>query len=151
MSQNSSLEPPLPLSSQPAVDRSRPHTTAVLAMSADGKIADAHHGAARFPSPVDKAHLEVQVAKADATLFGAGTLRAYGTTLPVTNPELIAQRRSRHQLDQPSQIVCSATGNLDPHYRFFQQPVPPLADHHPSRMADLASPSQSSFSSAKPI
>jgi riboflavin-specific deaminase-like protein len=102
----------------------RPHITVVLAMSADGKIADASRSAARFPSAADKAHLEAQIAKADATLFGAGTLRAYGTTLPVTRLELIAQRRQRHQADQPIQIVCSATGNLDSQCRFFRQPVP---------------------------
>lgn len=93
-------------------------------MSADGKITDASRAAARFPSVADKAHLEAQIAKADATLFGAGTLRAYGTTLPVTNATLIADRRSRQQPDQPIQIVCSAIGNLDPGWPFFQQPVP---------------------------
>ncbi|MGB3787400.1 MAG: RibD family protein [Phormidesmis sp.] len=102
----------------------RPHITVVLAMSADGKIADASRAAARFASAADKAHLETQVARADATLFGAGTLRAYGTTLPVTNAALIAERRSRHQGDQPVQIVCSAIGKLDPQWPFFQQPVP---------------------------
>ena len=104
--------------------KNRPYVTVILAMSADGKITDASRSAARFPSAVDKAHLEAQVARADATLFGAGTLRAYGTTLPVTDSALIAERRSRHQPNQPVQIVCSATGNLDPQCRFFQQPVP---------------------------
>lgn len=93
-------------------------------MSADGKITDASGSAARFPSAADKAHLEAQVAKVDATLFGAGTLRAYGSTLPVTDLALIAHRRSHHQPNQPIQIVCSATGNLDPQCRFFQQRVP---------------------------
>ena len=93
-------------------------------MSADGKIADVNRSAARFPSAADKAHLEQQVAKADATLFGAGTLRAYGTTLSVSNPMLIEQRRQRQQPDQPVQIVCSASGNLNPQWRFFQQPIP---------------------------
>lgn len=102
----------------------RPHITVVLAMSADGKIADATRGAARFPSNVDKAHLETQVAMADATLFGAGTLRAYGTTLPVSDVALIDQRRSRHQPDQPIQIVCSAMGKLDREWPFFQQLIP---------------------------
>jgi 5-amino-6-(5-phosphoribosylamino)uracil reductase len=108
-------------SSQP---HARPHITVVLAMSADGKIADASRSAARFPSAADKAHLEAQLAKADATLFGAGTLRAYGTTLPITHPDLIAQRQQRQQADQPIHIVCSATGNLDSQCRFFRQPVP---------------------------
>lgn len=108
----------------PAYELNRPHVTVVLAMSADGKIADASQAAARFASARDKAHLESQVARADATLFGAGTLRAYGTTLPVTNPALIDQRRSRHQPDQPVQIVCSAIGKLDPRWPFFRQSVP---------------------------
>ena len=42
----------------------------------------------------------------------------------MTNQKLIAERRSRHQPDQPTQIVCSATGDLDPNLRFFQQPIP---------------------------
>ena len=104
--------------------KNRPHITVVLAMSADGKIADASGSAARFPSAADKAHLEARVASADATLFGARTLRAYGTTLSVTDSALVARRRSRHQPDQPVQIVCSATGSLDLQYRFFQQPIP---------------------------
>ncbi len=101
----------------------RPHITVILAMSADGKIADASRSAARFPSKADRAHLAEQVAKADATLFGAGTLRAYGTTLSVSDRTLIEQRQQRQQPDQPVQIVCSATGNLDIQWRFFQQPI----------------------------
>ncbi len=107
---------------QPAL--ARPHVVVVLAMSADGKIADVHRSAARFPSWADKAHLEAQVARADATLFGAGTLRAYGTTLPVSNPNLVDERRQRQQPDQPFQIVCSASGRLDWRWRFFRQSIP---------------------------
>lgn len=102
----------------------RPHVVAILAMSADGKITDARRSAARFPSKTDKAHLERQVASADATLFGAATLRAYRTTLSVSNPDLIRERQQRGQPEQPIQIVCSASGNLDSRWRFFQQPVP---------------------------
>ena len=102
----------------------RPYVTAILAMSADGKIADAKRSAARFPSAADQAHLERQVAKADATLFGASTLRAYHTTLPVSAPELIESRRQQGRPAQPVQIVCSASGNLDSRWPFFQQPIP---------------------------
>lgn len=93
-------------------------------MSADGKIADAKLSAARFPSAADKAHLERQVAKADATLFGASTLRAYRTTLPVSSLDLIEQRQQVGKPKQPIQIVCSASGNLDSRWRFFEQPIP---------------------------
>lgn len=93
-------------------------------MSLDGKIADAQRGAARFSSAADLAHLEERVAAADGVLFGGGTLRAYGTTLSVRRPDLLAQRRQRQQTDQPVQIVWSPSGNLDPTFRYFQQPVP---------------------------
>jgi len=108
----------------PSLPLTRPYITAVLAMSADGKIADATRRAARFPSAADQAHLERQVANADATLFGAGTLRAYETTLLVKDERLLESRRSRQQLEQPIQIVCSAMCKLDRQWRFFQQPVP---------------------------
>jgi 5-amino-6-(5-phosphoribosylamino)uracil reductase len=102
----------------------RPHTTVILAMTADGKIADRHRSAARFGSTQDKAHLETQVAQADAVIFGAETLRAYGTTMSVRQPELLAQRQAKGQSPQPIQIVCAPSGSLDRQARFFQQPVP---------------------------
>ena len=101
----------------------RPHTSVILAMSADGKIADASRAAARFPSAADKAHLEAQIALADATLFGAGTLRAYGTTLTVTNAAHLVARSDRQQPPQPIHVVCSAMGRFDRQWRFFQQPI----------------------------
>ncbi|MEM9816857.1 MAG: RibD family protein [Cyanobacteria bacterium P01_D01_bin.6] len=96
----------------------------VLAMSADGKIAARDRTAARFSSTNDLLHLETLVAQADAVLFGAGTLRAYGTCLPVRRPELLQQRQARQQSPQPIQIVCSQSGSLDAQWRFFQQSVP---------------------------
>ena len=102
----------------------RPHTTAILAMTADGKIADFKHSAARFGSVNDKIHLEKQVSLVDGVLFGAGTLKSYGTTLSVSNPMLLEDRIKRSQPPQPVQIVVSASGDLDPTWRFFQQPVP---------------------------
>lgn len=102
----------------------RPHVTVVLAMSADGKIADIQRSAARFGSAADKHHLETQIAQADGILFGAGTLRAYGTTLTVNDPQLLQQRLALGKPPQPVQIVCSGSGALDPQLRFFQQAVP---------------------------
>ena len=104
--------------------KNRPYTTVVLAMSADGKIADAGRSPARFSSPTDKAHLEQQIAAADAVLFGAGTLRAYGTTIKVSDPELLQQRQQSSLALQPVQIVVSLEANIDRQLRFFSQPVP---------------------------
>jgi len=102
----------------------RPHTTIILAMSADGKIADVTRSPTRFSSKADRVHLEKQVALADGVLFGAGTLRAYGTTLSVSNPEWLQLRKQRGVPPQPVQIVCSRLAELDPQLRFFRQDVP---------------------------
>ncbi len=102
----------------------RPHTTVVLAISADGKIADTARSAAAFSSNIDRAHLERQVAIADAILFGAGTLRAHGSAMSLSNSELIAQRRQQQKPPQPIQIVCTRSGNIPDDIRFFQQKIP---------------------------
>jgi len=102
----------------------RPHTTIVLAISADGKIAAAQRSPPRFGSPTDKAHLEAQVAQADGVLFGAATLRAGGTAMKVVNPDLIQRRLDQGKPPQPVQIVCSRSAKIDPQLRFFRQVVP---------------------------
>lgn len=102
----------------------RPHTTVVLAMSVDGKIGDYRGSAARFGSAADRDRVEAEIARADATLFGAATLRAYGTTLPVSNPQLLRQRQQQGKPSQPVQIVVSRQAQFDRHWRFFSQPVP---------------------------
>jgi 5-amino-6-(5-phosphoribosylamino)uracil reductase len=104
--------------------QARPHIIVVLAMSADGKIADAQRSPARFGSATDKSHLETQLAQVDAVLFGAGTLRAYGTTLKITSPLLLQQRQQQGKPPQPVHMVCSHSAQLDPRLPFFQQPVP---------------------------
>ena len=102
----------------------RPQTTVVLAMSADGKIADETRSPARFSSSDDLMHLQQQVALADGVLFGAGTLRAHGTTMSVSNPQLRQFREQSGVPAQPVQIVCSRSGEIDPQLRFFRQGVP---------------------------
>lgn len=101
-----------------------PYVTVILAMSADGKIADVQRSPARFSSSHDRAHLEIEVAQADAVLMGGATLRAHGTTLPVRRPDLLDQRRLRGQSSQPIHIVYSPSGNLSKDLKFFRQPVP---------------------------
>ncbi len=108
----------------PRLHPPRPYTTVILAMSADGKIADRDRHAARFSSTADLHHLETQIAQRDGVLFGANTLRAYGTCLTVRQPELLRGRAQRGKPPQPIQMVCSGSGELDPNWRFFQQPVP---------------------------
>jgi len=109
--------------SVPTFFMTRATTTLILAMTADGKIADRLRSPARFSSSQDLAHLQKQVAKADGVLFGAGTLRAYGTTISVSNEELKQQRLALKKPVQPVQIVASASAKIDPQLRFFSQPV----------------------------
>jgi 5-amino-6-(5-phosphoribosylamino)uracil reductase len=102
----------------------RPHTSVILAMSADGKIADYSRNPARFPSALDQARLEAHLSRQDAALFGAATLRAYGTSLSIRSAQLLHQRQKQGLSPQPIQMVCSASGNLDTGWRFFRQPFP---------------------------
>ncbi|NJL00900.1 MAG: RibD family protein [Spirulinaceae cyanobacterium RM2_2_10] len=115
---------PLPGETPAPNPGSRPHIRLVLATSLDGKLTDAARSPAHFGSAADRAHLEQQIAAVDAVLFGAGTLRAYETTLPVTHPDLLAQRQQAGLPPQPVQIVCSRTAIFDPRWRFFRQPLP---------------------------
>ncbi|BAT51634.1 bifunctional deaminase-reductase-like protein [Nostoc sp. NIES-3756] len=101
----------------------RPHTTVVLAMSVDGKIGDFKRSPARFGTGVDKSHLEQQIAAADAVFIGAGTLRAYGTTMTVSDTLLLQHRRQDGKSDQPIHIVITHSASLNPEIRFFQQPI----------------------------
>lgn len=103
---------------------SRPQITAIAAMSADGKITDWRNSPARFASEMDKAHLEAQIAKVDAVIFGANTLRAYGTSLPIRDPQLLLERERANKPSQPIHIVCSGSGDLSPDFAFFRQPLP---------------------------
>jgi 5-amino-6-(5-phosphoribosylamino)uracil reductase len=93
-------------------------------MSADGKISDTGRSHPTFGSKHDFDHLERQVAAADAVLAGSATLKAGGTAMRVVNPDLIAQRLNADKPEQPIQIVCTRTADLDPTLRFFEQPIP---------------------------
>lgn len=102
----------------------RPYTTVVLAMSADGKIADYQRTHPGFGSAVDLQHLETQVANADGVLMGASTLRAGGTAMRVQNADFIQQRQAKGQPQQPIQILASASAAIDAALPFFRQPIP---------------------------
>jgi 5-amino-6-(5-phosphoribosylamino)uracil reductase len=98
-------------------------TTLVLAMTADGKISDVQKSPPTFGSKQDYAHLEAQMALADAILVGSGTLNDGGETVLVTRTELIQARTARGQSLQPIQIICSRSGKIDRELLFFSQPI----------------------------
>lgn len=99
----------------------RPHCTVILAVTADGKIADNQRNPARFGSLKDRAHLCQKIAQMDGVLIGAGTLRAYGTSILLNDRHLIRQREQCHQPPQPVHLICSRSGKLDPNLPFFRQ------------------------------
>jgi riboflavin-specific deaminase-like protein len=101
-----------------------PHVTVILAISLDGKISLDTNTPARFSSAQDLVHLEEQISLCDAIVFGANTLRAYGTSLTIKNPQLLRQRQQAGKPPQPLNIVCSTSGNLNPDWSFFSQPLP---------------------------
>lgn len=105
-------------------EKKLPYVTAIMAISVDGKISEGVYQAARFSSKADLRHLERQVAQCDAVIFGANTLRAYQTSIVVREPELLREREERQQPPQPLHVVCSISGQLLPHWRFFSQPLP---------------------------
>jgi 5-amino-6-(5-phosphoribosylamino)uracil reductase len=98
-------------------------TTLVLAMTADGKISDVRKSPPTFGSERDYAHLEEQMALADAILVGSGTLNDGGNAVLVAKPELVEARLERSQSPQPIQIICSRTGKIDRELPFFSQPI----------------------------
>jgi 5-amino-6-(5-phosphoribosylamino)uracil reductase len=95
----------------------------VLASSLDGKLSPSRDQRPGFPSAIDTAHLEEQVSLADATLLGAGTLRAYSSAFLVTNPALLAARAERGQTPQPLAVISSRTLDLPLDWTFFRQPL----------------------------
>ncbi len=98
-------------------------TTLVLAMTADGKISDVRKSPPTFGSERDYAHLEEQMALADAILVGSGTLNDGGNAVLVAKSELVEARLHRSQSSQPIQIICSRTGKIDRDLPFFGQPI----------------------------
>ncbi|WP_448380776.1 RibD family protein [Gloeomargarita sp.] len=101
----------------------RPRLTAVLAMSADGKIADVHRHPARFGSAADRAHLERQVAHSDGVMVGAKTLLAHGSATLVHDAELLKMRSEQGKSPQTLHIICSRSGHIRRDIPFFHQPV----------------------------
>jgi len=101
----------------------RPQLRLVLAISLDGRLAPADGGAAQIGGPGDRRVLEEALAWADAAMIGAGTLRLHGSTCLIHAADLLAGRRAVGRPAQPTAIVVSASGMIDPALPFFRQPL----------------------------
>jgi len=96
---------------------------AILAQSLDGRIATHRGQRPHFASAEDHQHLETQAARQQALIMGAATLRAYGTSLRIRDPELIQRRLQQGLSPQPLTIICSGSGEIPEDLPFFRQPL----------------------------
>ena len=95
----------------------------MLAVSLDGRLAPPAGGAAQIGGRGDRRVLEQALAWADGCLIGARTLRLHGTTCLIRQPDLLEQRQRQGRSAQPTAVVVSRSGDLDPQLRFFAQPL----------------------------
>ena len=101
----------------------RPFVRLVLAISLDGRLAPPEGGAAQLGGEGDRRALEHALAWGDASLIGAGTLRAHQCTCLIRNPQLLEQRRSEGRTEQPAAVVVSRSPDFSSTWRFFDQPL----------------------------
>ena len=101
----------------------RPETRLVLAISLDGRLAPAEGGAAQLGGQGDRRVLDASLAWADASLMGAGTLRAHESTCLIRDRALLQQRVDQGRSVQPAVVVVSRNHDFPQQWRFFRQPL----------------------------
>ena len=101
----------------------RPAVRLVLAISLDGRLAPPEGGAAQLGGSGDRRVLEESLAWADATLIGAGTLRAHRCTCLIHEPDLLRSRLDQGRSAQPASVVVSRSGDFPLQWPFFEQPL----------------------------
>jgi 2,5-diamino-6-(ribosylamino)-4(3H)-pyrimidinone 5'-phosphate reductase len=98
----------------------RPFVYINMAMTADGKITSAKREYPRLTSDLDRLTMDRLRAEADVLVVGAGTLRADDPPLRVRDP---AMRAYRESLGKPAgliRVAVTASGDIDPASRFFE-------------------------------
>ncbi|WP_458113840.1 RibD family protein [Arthrobacter sp. R1-13] len=98
----------------------RPYVELVLAMSADGKIADAARTPQRIASPRDRGVWDDAMVRADAVLYGSGTLRSVRRSMQTFD----LQSSGEPITDSRLNIVVSSNGKFDLTWPFFQESHP---------------------------
>ena len=101
----------------------RPEVRLVLAISLDGRLAPPEGGAAQLGGRGDRRVLESSLAWADASLIGAGTLRAHRCICLIREPDLLRSRLDEGRSAQPASVVVSQSGGFPTHWPFFEQPL----------------------------
>ncbi|WP_049564964.1 RibD family protein [Streptomyces sp. SBT349] len=98
---------------------SRPHVLLSVATSIDGYIDDTTTDRLLLSNSKDFDRVDQVRAESDAILIGAGTMRADNPRLLVNNEERRAARRAAGKPEYPLKVTITATGDLDPHLKFW--------------------------------
>ena len=98
----------------------RPFVYVNMASTVDGKITSADREYPRFTSQHDRDTMDRLRAEADAVLVGAGTARADDPPMHVRSEEMRSYRRSLGKPESLDRILVSASLELDPDSRFFE-------------------------------
>lgn len=100
---------------------SRPYVLASAACSLDGFIDDASARRLLLSNDADLDRVDEVRAGVDAILVGAGTLRADDPRLLVRSPERRAARSARGEPANPTKVLLSSAGAVDPAAAFFTE------------------------------
>jgi 5-amino-6-(5-phosphoribosylamino)uracil reductase len=100
----------------------RPYTIVSCAVSVDGYLDDATTTRLILSGPEDLDEVDALRARSDAILVGAGTIRADDPRLLVRDPGRVAARAAAGRSPHPLRVTVTATGDLNPHARFFTGP-----------------------------
>jgi len=104
----------------------RPFVFSNFAMTADGKIAFAHHHFKPFSSERDREHMMELRALADGLICGATTVDVTGTILG-NGGDLYRRRRRREGLSEfPLRVIASGSGSIDPGANVFKKRFSPI-------------------------
>ncbi|WP_194816640.1 dihydrofolate reductase family protein [Nocardia sp. XZ_19_385] len=97
----------------------RPHVVLSVAVSLDGYIDDASPDRLKLSDTADFDRVDQVRAESDAILVGAETLRRDNPRLLVNSAERRAARSAAGKPEYPLKVTVTASGDLDPAWRFW--------------------------------
>jgi 2,5-diamino-6-(ribosylamino)-4(3H)-pyrimidinone 5'-phosphate reductase len=97
-----------------------------VAISADGKIASANRAVGSVSSKLDREHMMVLRAQADAVMSGARTVDLNPVTLGPGSEKYRKMRLQRGFTEYNLRIVVSGSGTLDPKAEIFKRHFSPI-------------------------